>query len=271
MEDCAFLLDLIAGYHPRDPFSIPKPAYSFYRSLTDPVKSCRVLFSNDLGTVSFVDPSILSEVQQACEKVMTRLGHRVVVEEFGKASVSALPDIGFEWVRGTTTEQAVAVHPFVSSKGLLDRLETGYKFSWKLIESMEVLEFSDILQKVRALNEQLEVLFDTYDVLATPTMPIFPFSATEKLPVDQFYDPMHIVGFSTPFNLSGHPAVNVRIPVPTNQKTGVTFTGLQLVGRRHEDLKLLQLAKQFQDETKCFASYPSVKTILSHGSQKAFL
>jgi aspartyl-tRNA(Asn)/glutamyl-tRNA(Gln) amidotransferase subunit A len=57
-----------------------------------------------------------------------------------------------------------------------------------------------------------------------------------------------------PFNQSWHPAATVRCGF---SKAGLPV-GLQIVGPRHRDDLVLQVARAFERATDCFASWPVV-------------
>ena len=80
--------------------------------------------------------------------------------------------------------------------------------------------------------------FGELDFLLTPVAPMATYSADAPGPIgpDQALD--HI-GFTAPFNMSGHPAISVPWGVCEDGRP----VGIQLVGRRHRDLDVLALAR----------------------------
>lgn len=114
------------------------------------------------------------------------------------------------------------------------RLESG-----RSIAAVTYLEARDA---AAALQRAVDRLLQECDALVLPTLPIVapPLGAT-----DIVIDPA--IGTSTPvrsamlrqtqpFNLTGHPAISLPLPSP-----GLPV-GLQLVGRRHETARLLEVA-----------------------------
>ena len=102
VEDTALLLDVTAGYHWHDPMSLPKPSVSFRNIVREALtrkqsrRPLKILFSSDFGFVSHVDSDILMEAKKAVQKLES-FGHTVVIEEFGKAKYSKLPDLELGW------------------------------------------------------------------------------------------------------------------------------------------------------------------------------
>lgn len=90
-------------------------------------------------------------------------------------------------------------------------------------------------------------LFDTYDFLLAPTTQVFPFDAQLRWPgeiagrsMDTYHRWMEVVA---PWTLSGHPVIN--LPTGFGGPDGLP-TGVQLIGRGHDELGLLQLAHAYE-------------------------
>lgn len=95
--------------------------------------------------------------------------------------------------------------------------------------------------------QALRRLFEQYDFLAAPTAQVFPFGAEMHWPqsiagvaMDTYHRWMEIV---TPFSLAGLPAVSV----PVGLSAGGLPMGMQLVGPARADLRVLALARAFED------------------------
>jgi Asp-tRNA(Asn)/Glu-tRNA(Gln) amidotransferase A subunit family amidase len=117
-------------------------------------------------------------------------------------------------------------------------------------------------KKTFEVFQLINEVFDEVDVILTPTMPSVAFPAQGPMPgvapkyepkpagssrladaavraYDAGIDPLSGVCFTFPFNLTGHPAVNV--PAGMDQR-GIPV-GVQVVGPRFSDLRLLALAR----------------------------
>ena len=94
-----------------------------------------------------------------------------------------------------------------------------------------IAEYEDGLAALKEYQSAVDKLFDSVDVIITPTVPV-----TAPLIAGPI-DGMKILRNTWPFNAAGTPAVS--IPLKT---TGLPV-GLQLVARRGEDDKLLQIAR----------------------------
>ena len=93
--------------------------------------------------------------------------------------------------------------------------------------------FTEALGRRDALTEAIEASLDGVDVLAGPTVG---YQAPEQDPPFGVDDDSAEGRFTGPYNLTGHPAVSIPVPI-----SGLP-AGLQLAGRRGQDLALLRVA-----------------------------
>ena len=101
------------------------------------------------------------------------------------------------------------------------------------IERPSVAEYEAGVAALKEYQAAVDKLFNDVDVIITPTVPITP------PPIAGPIDGMKILRNTWPFNAAGTPALSIPIA-----KTALPV-GLQLVARRGEDDKLLQIAKLF--------------------------
>jgi 2-dehydropantoate 2-reductase len=93
--------------------------------------------------------------------------------------------------------------------------------------------FNEALGRRDALTEAIEACLDGVDVLAGPTVG---YQAPEQDPPFGAGDDSAEGRFTGPYNLTGHPAISIPVPI-----SGLP-AGLQLAGRRSQDLALLRVA-----------------------------
>jgi len=238
VADAALYLDVVAGYHPADPTSHPKPPHSFRERLAEPLPRLRIAFNRSLGC-PHVQSDVLREVEAAV-KVFADLGH-AVEENFD----SLEPMIG-HWAN-MGRFQAQAMMPEVLTRHL-DRLGAAYAAYFRGMAPITATDFHDAYLARTRLNEWTTALFERYDLLLTPTMPIEAFAAEGPIPLEVEGEPLGgwIVSFTAPFNFTGHPAASIsagftdaRLPV-----------GLQIVAGRHRDDLVLQAAKAYEDAVR---------------------
>ena len=100
-------------------------------------------------------------------------------------------------------------------------------------------------------------LFERYNLLLTPTVSVAAFPVGRLNP-EHFpqhpWDWLPWASFSYPFNFTGQPAATV----PAGFTTAGLPVGLQIVGRRFDDLGVLQAAAAFEQARPWAARRPAL-------------
>jgi len=81
-----------------------------------------------------------------------------------------------------------------------------------------------------------------YDFVLSPTAPVPAFAAELPSPVDDPAKPFEHICFTVPFNMSEQPAVSINCGYTTQ---GLPI-GLQIIGRRFDDLGVLRVARSYE-------------------------
>jgi len=81
-----------------------------------------------------------------------------------------------------------------------------------------------------------------FDMLLSPTAPIPAFAAELPCPTDDPALPFEHIAFTLPFNMSEQPAASINCGYTSD---GLPI-GLQIVGKRHDDLGVLQVAQAWE-------------------------
>ena len=232
VRDAALFLDCAAGYHPCDPLSLPKPDKSFVQALEAPPKKCRIAFSPDLGYAR-VARSVLERVEQAAG-AFQEMGHQVEVW------TGRIPDVSEAWVSLLNCDF------YAQIKGVYEKNKTA--FNRGLVPVLEAAKGFGVDRQIEAqtvlteLNRVLWELFDRYDLLITPAMPIPAFDAKGQPPSEIDGHPIPLLGivaFTCPFNFSGHPAASL----PAGTTPDGLPVGMQVVAARHREDLLLQVCQ----------------------------
>lgn len=234
VEDAAFMLSVIAGEFSRDPSSMLGPTPDFLDELTREPTPLRIAWSPTLG---YAEP--LPEVVDACSEAvetLSALGHQVTkVDELFDGDPGALWMAEFYAGVGTKL-----IDPLTNRRAELD------EWVADILEEAVGQQMRDYYGKVferYAFREQVESIFDQYDVIMTPTVPTPSFQA--GLPTPPTHTHRNIVSwvyYTYPFNLTGHPAASV--PVGFNND-GLPI-GMQVVTGIKKETLLLQLSRQLE-------------------------
>jgi Asp-tRNA(Asn)/Glu-tRNA(Gln) amidotransferase A subunit family amidase len=236
VEDAASMLDVVSGYDPRDPDSLPAPIERYGEAIRRPPPRLRVAFSRDLGYAR-VQPDVLDQVERAVSR-FREMGHEVAEPSI------RLPDLGRAWAFLSGAENWAEIKELVDGKE--DCLGRGFWAGLEAASRLTLLDHARFQRERAILNEELASVFRRYDLLLTPTLPCDAFPARGPMPSEidgvALESPMHAVAFTYPFNMSGHPAATVR----AGFSRAALPVGLQIVAERHRDDLVLQAAAAFE-------------------------
>jgi len=249
VKDAALYLDCTAGNHPTDPDSLPPPAVSYGEALKTRPRSLKIAFSPDLGYAR-VQKEVMTLVERAVAS-FEEMGHQVEIFQ------GALPDVSQAWsdlmnweLYGQIQHDLEGVRPELG-RTLVQSLDSVKDFS--IVDHLRI-------QEVRtALNRFLWEMFDQFDLLLTPAMPTEAFGAKGPPPSEVHGHPIPLLGavaFTYPFNLSGHPAATVRVGLT---ESGLP-AGLQIVGPRHRDDRVLKAAYLYEQAFPWNDHWPLLQT-----------
>lgn len=220
VADAALLVDAIAGYDPDDADTKLLPAPRLLEiALTEPPVT---------PALAFVKNTVWDKAEPE-----TQEGFRELVEALGPVCAEvALPDIYQEWPGALTSLMQAGMARGLAgyyrkgkeqlSPALRAVIENGQK-----VTALDYLTAQDWRE---ALGQGLEQLFDRYDAIVTP-------AANGEAPrgLDSTGDP----SFSGLWTLCGVPAVTLPLLTGPNGMP----VGVQVVGRRGEDARLLRTAR----------------------------
>jgi len=218
------LLRILGGAHPDDRFSVPVTEPDVAGHLRD----LRVAAFADFGFGPPVEPAVLSVFARA-EAAMAVVVDQIFCPPTRYSFDAYLPIDRSLQLRGWREYSAAAPE--------LRERTPRQLIDW-FIEARD-WSADDVGAVERGLAkgvEQSASLFEGVDFLLTPVMPIVNFGATE-LGIDRLM-PLRHCTFTAPFNQSGHPAVSL---CAGHDARGLPV-GVQIVGRRFDDIRLLRLA-----------------------------
>jgi len=247
VTDAALYLDCVSGYHPADPDSLPRSHQSFLKSLETIPTGLTIAFSPDFGFAP-VQKEVAAHVEKAVQS-FEKMGHRVDLWK------GRFPEVGAAWNDLIMRDLYGQLHHD------LDTHREG--MGRPLIETLELARNLSVKDRVEAqktktaMNRLLWDLFDRFDILATPTTPTVAFAAKGPPPSEIDGHPITLLGsvaFTYPFNLSGHPAASVRAGITENQLP----VGLQIIGPRHRDDLVLQMAHAYEQVRPWNDRWPEV-------------
>lgn len=236
--DAARFVDCAAGVDQRDPMSVPSPI-GFEGALHDSqaLDGGRVAVVHDLG-LSPSDPAVRAVLREAADALLAATsleeveGGRLELPDFTPGAAAVMyadtdPEL--------TASMGEIMTNLFSTEGAGELLSSAYAGADMTLDAVAALN-----QTRHELNMRLADAFERADLIVLPTSPVPAFGCAGPLPtiVDgREVGPTACALFTSPFNLSGNPAVSV----PMGFVDGVPV-GMQIVARRHEDALALSAA-----------------------------
>ena len=235
VADAALMLQVAAGPDERDQTSLPAAPVDYVKALAGGVKGLRVAWSADLGFADVVDP----EVRDLCAKgasAFREVGCRVEAVDPGWPSPLDC------WSQLFGGGIATRMAPYLDRKSEIDPgLYRIIETTLKNPPTKYVQAWFDRL----AWWEHPRRLFEKYDLLLTPTIACPPFAIGLDNPTEiagKSVPPYAWIPFTFPFNMTGQPAASV----PCGFTKDGLPVGLQIVGRRFDDVTVLRASAAFE-------------------------
>ncbi len=236
VADAALLLDLVARPDARDWSAMPSPARSFTDGLEEGVAGLRVAFSPTLG-FGRNDPEVEALVRTAV-RVLADAGAEV--DEVDPGFADPVDAFHVLWFTGA----AKVLEQY--GEAALDRVDPGLREAAVAGATASASDYLDATAVRMELGRRMGVFHATYDLLVTPTMPIPAFPAGQASPDDwpsQLWTSW--TPYTYPFNLTQQPALSV----PCGFTPAGLPVGLQVVGPRHADARVLRAGRAYEHAT----------------------
>ncbi len=246
VEDSAHMLQVIAGYDPKDPTSSQAPVPDYSAALQANIKGLTIgvprhfFFADDPR----IDRDTLAAVDRALD-VMTDLGAQVqdvtipMLEHSGAAQPVIMLSEAFAY-----HEQNLRTIPEAFGEMVRARFRMGGLFS-----SGDYVQ----AQRVRnVLKRECAEALQNVDVLVSPTM-------SSPAPLFNDMDAMTTArrpSFTGPYNLTGMPAISVPCGFTSN---GLPI-GLQIAGKPFDEPTVIRAAYTYQQQTRWFEQRPPTPT-----------
>ena len=240
VRDSALLFDILSGPDPLDHQALPAPTESYLLRCDQPLRPLRVGYCATLFDTP-VDPVIASAVEAAVQKLAQVLPVEIIPLTLDWQDPLATFETLWVGGRGIAYGQALA--------NRMDELDPGFADLIKRSAEYDLAGYLKAVQQRAAFANQVHGLFEAFDLLLMPTLPILPFSADGVAPQgyvgqDGAVPWARWTPFTYPFNISGNPAASL----PCGFSPSGLPIGLQVVGPRFADADVLQFCAAFEDQ-----------------------
>jgi len=239
VQDIALILTAIAGFDRRSPISIAEPASIFAGPLNRDFKGVRIAWSMNLGGLP-VDPGVTAVIE-AQRNIFEDLGC-IIEEDFPDFSDA---DEVFQVWRAWRYE--LMFGELLKEQG--DKLKD--TVMWNIEKGIKLTgpEIGKAERKRTALYHRVRKFMETYEYIILPVSQVPPFDLKQRyieeingVKMNTYIDWMKSCYY---ISTVGNPSISV----PCGFTSGGLPVGLQIVGRHHDDLGVLQLAYAFEEVT----------------------
>lgn len=247
-RDAAILLQAIAGYDPRDPYSADVPVPDYVARINQSLGEMRVGIDYE-ALDDNVDPQIIRALLEAVA-VLERIGVTILPVTLpnpvraNAANTATLMVEAAEYHKRWLTE-----HPDLYSYAVRTRLQRG-------LESSGV-DYVRAQRERRAIRAEYRALLRTVDVLLTPTTVVNPITldeVREEMTLPPSNPMSRRTRFTGPINLIGFPSVSV----PCGRTDDGLPIGMQIIGCPFDEATLLAIANCYERETGWTEHHPTL-------------
>jgi len=238
-EDLALALRVIAGPDSQRP-AVPPVPFDAPGSLE--LAGCRIGWCNGFGGVP-----VSADTTAVLERTAADLAAAGCRVDRTMPTGVDWDDVWSTWGElvqpEITTSMPAVMRAVVRALGLLSARQSSMNRGWLRGGSRDRRRYFRALERRDAFAAALDRFLDSYDAWLLPTVvvPAFPHAKSgAPIPVDDHRVPYMLAGsaFTCIASLTGHPAVSV----PGALSAEGLPIGLQLIGRRWDDLRLVATA-----------------------------
>jgi amidase len=241
VKDVAALLDVQSGWDARTPLAIAaKESFAANVDRFDP-RGVRIGWLGDLDGYLPMEPG----VADVCARALARIEDAGGTVE--PAALGFAPERVWEtWLVWRRWSVAARIAPHLRDPANRARIKPEALWEYDQGQGLTGMDTVHACAERTAFYNAMLRLFERYDALALPTAQVWPFPAEWRWPrevagraMDTYHRWMEAVIYAT---LAGLPC----IAMPAGfGATGLPM-GVQLIGRPHGDLGVLQLARAFE-------------------------
>jgi aspartyl-tRNA(Asn)/glutamyl-tRNA(Gln) amidotransferase subunit A len=233
VDDAALMMSVLSKPDRRDGMSLPPNDFNWSIAAKAP-KGLRLGLMLDLGVGQALEPEV-REVAVKAARAFEAAG-ATVTEIPGILTREMLDGLDAFW-RARSWDDLSRLTPAERTKAL------PYIYKWA--EAGAKLSGVDV---VRGFNATLAIraaaakLFAGFDYVISPVSPVVKFAAELAAPINDPDRPFEHICYTVPWNMAENPAASIN---GGYDKAGFPI-GVQIVGRRFDDLGVLAMAKAFE-------------------------
>ena len=251
VEDCALMLEAMAGFDEKDSTSINKKKENYSKNLTSNIKGLKIGIPKEYRVDGM--PKEIDKLWENGKKILKESGAEIIDISLPNTKY-ALPTYyivapaeassnlarydgvkyGFRSNKGTNL---IEMYENTRSEGFGDEVKRRILIGTYVLSSGYYDAYYIKAQKVRQLiKNDFDESFKKVDAILTPSTPSAAFKIGEKKndPISMYLNDI----FTVPVNLAGIPAISIPAGTDNNNYP----LGLQLIGKTLDEQKLLNIA-----------------------------
>jgi len=236
VADAALFMAVLSGADDRDSMNLPPQdiAWDSFDAGPEKLRGLRIGLLLEAGCGLPVDPEIRAAVERAA-LLFERAG--AVVAPMQPFMTQAMLDGMDHFWRMRSNIDMNALRPEARAKIL------PYIRQWG--ESAAGMSGEDVFRAFNQFHLTRLAAVNAcrpFDYVISPVSPNMPAGAEEPSPTNDPLRPLEHIGFTVPFNMSEQPAASINCGYA---RSGLPI-GLQIAGKRFDDLGVLQVARAFE-------------------------
>ncbi len=242
-EDCALLLQALAGHDPRDPASAARPVPDYTALLGDGVKGRRIGVIHHFHETDY---RVSAGTQRGIDEAIAAF--RGLGAEIREVQLSPLQD----WMACgsliSIVERAAAYEEWARTR--LGDFGERVRRRLMLGAFVSGVDYVQAVRRRRELRAELQRAMAGLDVVLTAAQP----AEAPKIDALPKWDMFELPSFTMPFNVAGYPAISVC----SGFGEGGLPVAIQLVGKPFQEPTVLAVADAFEKATPFRGKRPAM-------------
>ena len=257
VEDCALMLEAIAGFDKKDSTSINKKKENYSKKLTDKIKGLKIGIPKEYRVEGM--PKEIDKLWDKGKKILKDSGAEIVditlpntkyalptyyIVAPAEASSNLARYDGVKYgFRSSKGNNLIEMYENTRSEGFGDEVKRRILIGTYVLSSGYYDAYYLKAQKVRRLiKNDFDQVFKKVDAILTPSTPSFAFKIGEKTedPVSMYLNDI----FTVPVNLAGLPGISI----PAGQDKNNYPLGLQIIGKPFDEQGILNIARSMEEK-----------------------
>jgi len=247
-EDCALMLQALAGYDPADPASANRPVPDYTGGLAIGAKGLKV---GVLRRWHETDRPVADGVRDSIEAAIKT--YKGLGAEVTELKVSPLQDYAAAGFFISTAERGAAYEEMM--------LKNPQKFGQHYRDRLVLAAFCTGMDYVQAMRKRRELMVEMATAMAGVDVVLTAGNPDEAQPIDRIprWENLDKPNFTMPFNVTGMPA----ICVPSGFGPNGLPVSIQLAARPFAEATLLRAAHAFEQATPWRSQRPEMLNLMS--------